>query len=108
MCSDSDADALLDATKVMKGFEFHAEERTSEKPSDAKSLERRKREKDYRRHECVSRTNSPTSEGKRAGLTRCTLYTREAVRRRGKVDRRKRDFTGIQFPETAHHTDWGG
>lgn len=43
MCSDSDADALLDATKVMKGFEFHAEERKSEKPSDATSLERRKR-----------------------------------------------------------------
>lgn len=45
MCSDSDADALLDATKVMKGFEFHAEERKSEKPSEAKSLERRKRER---------------------------------------------------------------
>lgn len=29
------------------------------------------------------------------------------MRRRGKVDRRKRDFTGIQFPETAHHTDCG-
>lgn len=44
-CSDTDADALLEIMKVMKEFEFHAEERNSEKPSDAKSLERRKLER---------------------------------------------------------------
>lgn len=44
-CSDIDVGALLEIMKVMKEFEFHAEERKSEKPSDAKSLERRKRER---------------------------------------------------------------
>lgn len=44
-CSAIDAEALLKIMKVMKEFEFHAEERRSEKPPDAKSLERRKRER---------------------------------------------------------------
>lgn len=63
---------------------------------------------DYILHERVSRTNSPPIKGNWLELTRLVLYTREAVRRRGKEERRKGDFTGNQFPEMAYYTNLGG